>query len=49
MSDFQRDITIGVMLAAGIFGFISGEFVVSTMLFAFAAIGSNVGMSRQFD
>ncbi len=47
MSDFQRDVLIGVMFVGGIFGFISGEFVFSTLLFAIAAISSSISMSKQ--
>jgi hypothetical protein len=47
MNDFQRDVLIGVMFIAGIFGFISGEFIVSTVVFASAAIYSNIAISRQ--
>jgi hypothetical protein len=48
MQDLKRDILTGVMLATGILGFISGEFIVSTVLFAAAAIYSNVALSRQY-
>lgn len=48
MKDFKRDVMIGVMLLTGVFGFISGEFIVSTVLFAAAAIYSNVALSRQY-
>jgi hypothetical protein len=47
MTDFNRDVLIGLMFFTGIFGFISGEFVLSTVLFASAAIVSNVAMSKQ--
>jgi hypothetical protein len=47
MNEFQRDILIGLMFLTGIFGFISGEFVVSTVLFASAAIYSNIAITRQ--
>ena len=46
-SDFQRDVLIGVMFLVGIFGFISGEFIVSTLVFASAAIFSNLAINRQ--
>lgn len=49
MSDFQRDVLIGMMFVAGIFGFISGEFVFSTMVFAIAAIATNIGMTKQLE
>jgi hypothetical protein len=47
MNDFQRDVLIGLMFLVGIFGFISGEFIVSTMVFASAAIFSNLAINRQ--
>lgn len=47
MNDIQRDVLIGLMFLTGIFGFISGEFVVSTVLFASAAIYSNIAINRQ--
>jgi hypothetical protein len=47
MNDIQRDLLIGLMFVAGIFGFISGEFIFSTLLFASAAIYSNIAINRQ--
>ncbi|WP_394753791.1 hypothetical protein [Crenothrix sp.] len=47
MNDFYKDAVIGVMFTMGVVGFISGEFIVSTVLFAAAAISSNVEMSRR--
>jgi hypothetical protein len=44
MKDFNRDILIGLMFIIGIWSFISGQFVVSTVLFASAAIYSNIVM-----
>jgi len=48
MTAFQKDIFVGLMFISGIFGFVSGEFVASTVLFAGAAILSNVLTHRQF-
>ncbi len=48
MNTFYRDVLIGLMFIVGIIGFISGEFIVSTVLFASAAIFSNVYLNRQF-
>ncbi len=42
MTDLQRDILIGLMFVVGILGFLSGEFIVSTVMFATAAIFSNI-------
>ncbi len=42
MNDFTKDILIGLMFIIGIWSFISGQFIVSTVLFASAAIYSNI-------
>jgi hypothetical protein len=42
MSTLYKDILIGLLFLVGIWGFISGEFIVSTVLFASAAIYSNM-------
>ncbi|MEQ1638359.1 MAG: hypothetical protein ABL903_16890 [Methylococcales bacterium] len=47
MNDFKTDVVLGLMFMTGIFGFISGEFIVSTVLFACAAIYSNVSLTRR--
>ncbi|MFA5984546.1 MAG: hypothetical protein WC782_11070 [Methylococcaceae bacterium] len=47
MSDLQKDVLIGLIFIIGIFGFISGEYVVSTVLFASAAISSNIRLNRK--
>ncbi|WP_020561612.1 hypothetical protein [Methylosarcina fibrata] len=47
MTHLKRDLLIGILLLVGITGFISGEFVVSTVLFASAAIFSNMFLSRK--
>lgn len=46
MTAFQKDLLIGTLFIVGIFGFISGEFIISTVLFASAAIFSNMFLSR---
>ncbi len=38
----SKDIFIGLLFIIGILGFISGEFILSTLLFAAAAIFSNL-------
>jgi hypothetical protein len=48
MNTLYRDILIGLIFVVGIIGFISGEFVISTVLFASAAILSNVYLNREF-
>ena len=47
MREFRRDVFIGLMFTTGILGFISGEFVLSTLFFASAAIYSNIAMSQR--
>jgi hypothetical protein len=47
MNDFQTDIVLGLIFITGIFGFISGEFIISTVLFASAAIFSNIHLTRR--
>lgn len=45
MTAFKRDILIGLMFVVGILGFISGEFIVSTIMFGSAALFSNMLLS----
>ncbi len=47
MSDFQKDVLTGLMFITGLFGFMSGEFIISSTLFASAAISSNINVSRK--
>jgi hypothetical protein len=47
MSDFYKDILTGAVFITGLIGFISGEFIISSTLFATAAIASNVNMNRK--
>jgi CheY-specific phosphatase CheX len=47
MTTFYRDVLIGLMFIVGIVGFISGEFIISTVLFASAAIFSNVHLNNR--
>ena len=49
MSDFLKDLLIGVVFVTGLFGFISGEFIISSALFATAAVASNVNLNRKRD
>ena len=48
MKDMKRDVLIAGMFLLGICGFLSGEFIASTMLFASAAIYSNVALNKQY-
>ena len=47
MNDFYKDILIGAVFITGLVGFISGEFIISSTLFASAAIASNVNLNRK--
>jgi hypothetical protein len=47
MNDFYKDILIGAVFVTGLIGFISGEFIISSALFASAAIASNVNMNHK--
>ena len=44
MNNLNKDIIIGLMFIIGIWSFISGQFIISTVLFASAAIYSNIVM-----
>jgi CheY-specific phosphatase CheX len=47
MNDFYKDILTGTVFIIGLLGFISGEFIISSTLFASAAIASNVNLNRK--
>ncbi len=47
MNDFYKDIFIGAVFVLGLIGFISGEFVISSTLFAAVVISSNVNSNRK--
>ena len=47
MNDFYKDVLIGILFITGLIGFISGEFIISSTLFAAAAIASNVNLNRK--
>jgi hypothetical protein len=49
MNSFNKDIIIGLMFIAGIWSFISGQFIISTILFASAAIYSNIVMRAKLN
>jgi hypothetical protein len=49
MNEFNKDIIIGLMFVAGISSFISGQFIISTVLFAGAAIYSNIVMRAKLN
>ena len=45
MNELQKDILTATMFITGLVGFISGEFIISSALFASAAITSNVNLN----
>ena len=47
MTHLQKDILVGLLFIIGIFGFISGAFIVSAAVFATSAIFSNINLSRR--
>ena len=47
MNDLYKDIATGLVFMPGILGFISGAFILSSALFAVAAIASNVNTTRK--
>ncbi len=42
MNNIYKDIFNGLLFVGGIFGFISGAFIISTVLFGASAIFSNI-------
>ncbi len=49
MSEFKKDILIGTLFIAGIWNFISGLFVISTVLFAAASMFSSMSTKAQLN
>ena len=47
MNDLYKDILIGMVFVIGLLGFISGEFIISSTLFASATIASNINLNRK--
>ena len=45
-SNLYKDILTGVFFTTGVFGFMSGEFILSTLLFGAATISSNLDFNR---
>ncbi|AEG01286.1 hypothetical protein [Methylomonas methanica] len=48
-NSFFRDILTGLLFTTGIFGFMSGEFVLSTVLFGAASLSSNLDLGRNVE
>ena len=47
MNNLKKDILTAAVFISGLVGFISGEFIISSTLFASAAIASNVNLNRK--
>lgn len=47
MNDLYKDVLIGMVFVTGLLGFVSGEFIISSTLFATAAVASNVNLNRK--
>jgi hypothetical protein len=47
MNNYYKDILTGAVFVTGLIGFISGEFIISSTLFASAAIASNVQINSK--
>lgn len=47
MNELYRDLLIAVVFITGLLGFVSGEFIISSTLFAIAAVASNVNLNRK--
>ncbi|MDD2661470.1 MAG: hypothetical protein PHY54_17595 [Methylococcales bacterium] len=47
MNNLYADITIGALFILGLIGFISGEFIISSALFAVATTASNINLNRK--
>lgn len=47
MYNIEKDVITGVVCLVALFGFFSGEFVVSTVLFGAATVLSNLSPVRQ--
>ena len=46
--NLYKDIFTGISFTVGVFGFMSGEFILSTLLFGAATISSNLDFSNSF-
>jgi hypothetical protein len=47
MNEFYKDVVIGMVFVTGLLGFVSGEFIISSTLFATAAVASNINLNRK--
>ncbi|QWF69490.1 hypothetical protein KEF85_08850 [Methylomonas paludis] len=46
--NWYRDVATGLLFTTGVFGFMSGEFIISTILFGAATIASNLDFGGSF-
>jgi len=47
MTDFQKDVLNGLAFITGVIGFLSGEFIISSAIFAATAVASNININRK--
>jgi uncharacterized membrane protein YhaH (DUF805 family) len=47
MTDISKDIAIAILVIIALVGFISGEFIISSTLFAVTTIVSNLKVNRK--
>ncbi|MCQ8116392.1 MULTISPECIES: hypothetical protein [Methylomonas] len=47
MNDLQKDILNGLAFITGVIGFMSGEFIISSALFASTTVASNINVNRK--
>jgi len=47
MNELSKDIMVAVIFITGLLGFVSGEFILSSALFAIAAVASNVNLNSK--
>ncbi|WFP49353.1 hypothetical protein PL263_14755 [Methylomonas sp. EFPC3] len=47
MNEFKKDVLVGTLFVAGILNFLSGLFVISTVLFAATSMFSNISLNTQ--
>ncbi|CAD6876680.1 hypothetical protein ACH5Y9_03830 [Methylomonas sp. BW4-1] len=47
MNDLQKDILNGLAFITGVIGFMSGEFILSSALFASTTVASNINVNRK--
>ncbi|MCX7086877.1 MAG: hypothetical protein NTV00_02360 [Methylococcales bacterium] len=49
MNNFYKDIYTGALFVTGMISFMSGEFILSSAVFAIAFIASNINMNHKRD